>query len=170
MVHARPTAPETRPGLNCGIVQKDEHAAMPRFQVDFHQFRSLHKLLCFKPAPHAVRSRFACYLAVYFPEVAAHLDESDFGILHLEVGVLKAASAQAIASENWSTLSRHFAFTAALLNRGGGELRDALHVSYLGSLFYGETSRNHAQARTLLPRKLAHALERIERHYEDRVG
>jgi hypothetical protein len=35
------------------------------------------------------------------------------------------------------------------------------------NLFYGETSINFAKARTLMPKRLANALEIIERHYEE---
>ena len=144
--------------------------AIPRFQLDFHSFRDLHKIRCIEPSPTTVKSRFACYLAIYFPEAAALIDESDFGILHLEVGVLKLASRDAIAKGDWDTVSGHFAFVTSLLDNGGGELRNALSVSYLGSLFYGETSHLYAKARALLPRRLSRALESIERHYQDRVG
>ncbi len=145
-------------------------AGIPHFQLDFHSFRDMNKILCLNPSPFAGRSRFACYLAVYFPEVAQRIDEEDFGVLHLEVGVLKRASAGAIANGEWDALAGHYAFAGALAEHGGEELRRALEISYLGSLFYGESSCNHAKARTLLPRPLAHALERVERHYEDLVG
>jgi len=46
-------------------------------------------------------------------------------------------------------------------------LHDAIGISYLGNLFYDEISINYAKARTLLPRRLAVALEIIERHYEE---
>ncbi|HEY5993562.1 MAG TPA: hypothetical protein VIU46_03070 [Gallionellaceae bacterium] len=144
-------------------------AALPRFQLDYQSFRDLHKILCLKPQARGAKSRFACYLALYFPEVADLIDESDFSILHLEVGVLKLASRDAIAKGDWDALSRHFAFVMALLNNGGGELRDALSVSYLGELFYGESTGNFAVARCLLPQPLDSALEGLERHYGDRV-
>lgn len=153
-----------------GIAQKGDAATIPRFQLDYHSFRDLHKILCFKPAKHTVKSRFACYLAIYFPEVAQLIDENDFGILNLEVGVLKTVSRNAIYKGDWDTLSRHFAFVMALLDNGGGELRNALSVSYLGSLFYGESRGNFAVARCLMPRRLARALEGIEKHYSDCGG
>lgn len=145
-------------------------AGIPRLQLDYHSFRDMSKILCFKPSPFAGRSRFACYLAIYFPEIAQRIDEEDFGVLNLEVGVLKLASDGAIANGRWDALAGHYAFVEALAEHGGEELRRALEISYLGSLFYGESSCNHAKARSLLPRPLAHALERIERHYEDMVG
>jgi hypothetical protein len=140
---------------------------VPRLQLDYHSFRDMNKILCIKPSPFAGKSRFACYLGVYFPETARRIDEEDFGVLHLEVGVLKLASREAIEQGDWETLDAHYAFLAALAPHCGEELRRALDISYLGALFYGECGRNFAKARTMLPRTLACALEEIERHYED---
>ncbi len=153
-----------------GIVQMEDSHAIPRFQLDYLSFRDLHKILCCKPRRRAVQSRFACYLAVYFPEVAEHIDESDFGILHLEVGVLKLRSRSAIINGDWEVLTCHFAFVRSVLENGGHDLRDAVRISYLGSLFYGETGRNFAAARCLLPPRLSRELDSIEKHYEDLVG
>jgi hypothetical protein len=150
------------------IVLRDEASAgIPRFQLDYHSFRDMNKILCVKPSPFAGRSRFACYLGVYFPEIATRIDEDDFGILHLEVGALKLASRDAIVKGDWEALGAHYAFVVALFEHGGEELRGALNVSYLGSLFYGESAHDYAKARMLLPRGLACALEEVERHYED---
>ncbi len=160
------------PGISlsrAGIAQTGDAAVIPRFQLDYHAFCQLHAVLNANHTNGAVKSRFACFLAIYFPEEAAHIDESDFGILHLEVGVLKLMSRHAIAKGDWEALARHFAFVMALLENGGGELRNALSVSYLGSLFHGESTGNFAVARCLLPRRMARALEGIERHYEDRA-
>lgn len=147
----------------------DLGAVVPRFQLDYHSFRDMNKILCIKPSPFAGKSRFACYLGVYFPETAKRIDEEDFGILHLEVGVLKLASREAIVKGDWDMLTGHYAFVAALFEDCGDDLRDALSVSYLGALFYGECDHRYAKARTLLPRALVRALERVERHYEEQV-
>ena len=144
-------------------------AAVPRFQLDYNSFGELHKLVCLKSLPLAGNSRFASHLALYFPEVAARIDEGDFGILHLEVGALKLATRDAINHRDWHTVCKHFAFVEDLLGNAGDELRGALEVSYLGNLLYGETSINYAKARTLLPSLLAASLEKTEMHYESLV-
>jgi hypothetical protein len=141
--------------------------AIPRLQLDFNSFGELHKLVCLKSKPTPGNSRFASHLALYFPDVAAMMDEGDFGILHLEIGVLKLATLDAITRRDWETVRKHFTFIADLFEHSGTELCDALEISYLGNLLYGETSINYAKARSLLPRPLAIALEKIERHYED---
>lgn len=142
---------------------------IPRFQLDFNSFYDLHRLVCLKSLPVAGHSRFASHLALYVPEAAARIDEYDFGILHLEVGALTQVSRDAIAKRDWDMVSGHFAFVAGMLDDAGADLHDALLVSYLGSLFYGETTLNFAKARSLLPKKLAVALESVESHYEHMV-
>jgi len=142
-------------------------AAIPRFQLDYKSFSKLRELVLHKSLPLAGNSRFASHLALYFPEVAEQIEEGDFGILHLEVGALKLATRNAIDCHDWDYVRKYFTFVANMLENAGAELRDALHVSYLGNLFYGETSLDYAKARILLPKPLTIALEKVERHYEE---
>ena len=142
---------------------------IPRFQLDFNTFYDLHRVVGLKSLPAAGHSRFASHLALYFPEAAARIDENDFGILHLEVGALKILTREAIAKRDWESVGEHYSFVEVMMAVGGDELCDALQVSYLGSLFYGETSLNFAKARSLLPKKLASILENVESHYEHMV-
>ncbi|HEY5993126.1 MAG TPA: hypothetical protein VIU46_00840 [Gallionellaceae bacterium] len=137
----------------------------PRF--DYNSFRYLYTLAQLKPIPVAGYSRFAGYLAIHFPEVASKIDEADYGVLHLEVGELRLATRSAILQRDWPTVRAHFEFADSILKTADVELHDAIGVSYLGSLFYSETSLNFAKARTLLPKRLAVALEIMERHYEE---
>ncbi len=134
---------------------------------DCSSFRDLHKLAFLRPATSAAGSRFSRCLALHFPEVAASLDEADLGVLHLEVGVLKVATRVAISRRDWPTVTTHFDFVDSVLETAETELHDAIGVSYLVNLFYNETSLNYAKARTLMPRRLAVALEIMERHYEE---
>ena len=144
--------------------KEGQAAGMPPPQVGYRSFRETNKILCVEPSPFADRSRFAWHLAVYFPETARQVDEDDFGVLNLEVGVLTLASQAAIAAGDWEVLARHYAFVAALRLHCSATLRAALDISYLGNLLYGESSRNYAKARTLLPLSLARALEAVEAH------
>jgi hypothetical protein len=120
-----------------------------------------------KPISATGNSCFADYLAAHLPEVAATLDETDFGRLHLEVCALKIATHEAIQKRDWLTVRKHFTFIDNVLEAAETELHDAIGVSYLINLFYNETSINFAKARTLMPKRLATALEIMERHYED---
>lgn len=143
-------------------------AIQPKVKFDYNAFCHLYKLVQLKPIPFAGYSRFAGYLAIHFPEVAASIDEADYGVLHLEVGEFKLATRSAILKRDWPTVRMHFEFVDGLLESADADLHDAIGVSYLGNLFYRETSLNYAKARTLLPKRLAVALEIIERHYEER--
>lgn len=126
-----------------------------------------HKLALLKSIPFARNSRFANYLAVHFPEVASTIEAEDLGMLHLEVSALKLATHEAIQKRDWKTVSTHFAFVDDVLEAAETELHDAIGISYLVNLFYNETSLSFATARTLMPKRLATALEIMERHYEE---
>lgn len=135
--------------------------------LDFRTFVYLHKLLRFDAKHHAneVRSRFACILAVNLPDVAATIDESDFGFMHLEVGALKQATRSAIRNREWETVIKHFEFVDELLRDAPAELQCAIQISYLGMLFHGETCLNYEKARILLPNPLKTELKNVEHHY-----
>jgi hypothetical protein len=133
---------------------------------EYNSFRAGNKLALVKPTP-GTNCHFAALLGIHFPEVAASIDEDDSGVLHLEVGVLTRATRDAIRRRDWPTVARHFAFVDSVLETADTKLHDAIGVSYLGNLFYSETSLNYAKARTLMPERLSVALEIIERHYEE---
>jgi len=138
-----------------------------RSRPNYNAFCDLQKLGFLKTIPFDGISRFAGYIAVHFPDVAASIDEADFGVLHLEVGEFKLATRDAILWRDWETVRTHFAFIDKVLETADIDLHNAIGISYLGNLFYNETSLNFAKARTLLPKRLAVALEIIERHYEE---
>lgn len=135
-------------------------------KFDSQAFPHPHKLTFLRPIPASGHTRFANYLALYFPEVMEIMDEVDWGVLHLEVGALKLATRDAIVNRDWATVAMHFAFVDSMLEGAERELHDAIRVSYLGNLFYSEASLNYAKARTLLPPRLFVALKMVERHYE----
>lgn len=139
----------------------------PKTRLDYNSFCEQHKLAFLKSIPFARNSRFASYLALHFPEVAANIDAEDLGMLHLEVSAFKLATRDAILKRDWSTVSTHFAFVDDVLETAETELHDAIGISYLVNLFYSETSHDFATARTLMPKRLATALEIMERHYEE---
>lgn len=140
----------------------------PTCAVNFEAFSAIRSILNSRPRPtRGPRSCFANHLMLYLPEIAERIDEADYGELHLEIGELKLASREAIQAGDWHAVREQFTFVDHLLAVNSGDVAEAISVSYLGALFYGELSRNHAIARCLLPRRLAIALEKIERHYEE---
>jgi hypothetical protein len=136
-------------------------------RLDKDSLGDLNKRVSLKSIPFARNSRFANYLAIHFPEVATTIEAEDLGMLHLEVSALKLATHDAILKGDWPTVRTHFAFVDDVLEAAAIELHDAIGISYLVNLFYNETSLNFATARTLMPRRLATALEIMERHYEE---
>lgn len=141
-------------------------AVAPALQRGYESFDGLYRRVCLRSLRVNGESRFAGYLALHLPEVAARIDEADYGVLHLEIAALKAATREAIHRRDWHTVGKHFAFVTTLLEDASADLRNAIDVSYLAGLLYGEGSLNYAKARTLLPPVLLRALERIEKHYE----
>lgn len=141
---------------------------MPACAINFKAFSSIRRILNNKPrVARGACSCFANHLALRFPEVAERIDEADHGELHLEMGELKLATRDAILCGDWPTVAEQFAYAAQLLKEGDPAVQDAVRISYLGNLFYDEMSQAYAKARCMLPRRLAIALEKTERHYEE---
>ncbi len=137
---------------------------------DYESFENLLRLVYLRPPRMAERSRFASHLALYLPEVAARIGDDDLGVLHLEMGVLKLAVRDAIARRDWPAVNRYFSQVGRMMEDAGPDLFDAISVSLLGSLFYGETSLGFQRARTLLPEPLRLALAIVEQHYREIGG
>jgi hypothetical protein len=132
-------------------------------QADINSFR---KLAFRNPFPATENSQNTDYLTAHFPKVAAGINTDNWA-LHLEIGAMTLATREAISKHDWSTLSAHFAFIDSVLETADTQLHEAIGVSYLVNLFYGETALDYAKARTLMPKRLAAALEIMERHYEE---
>lgn len=112
------------------------------------------------------RTDFIYQLMSEFPEIAARIDESDFGILPLEIGVMTLATKEAINRFGLHTVSMHFAFMGKLFDCANKELKDAIQIAYVENLLLGETSPAYAAARFLLPRYLGIALKQSESHFK----
>lgn len=137
-----------------------------RFLSDFRKFASLRSILSKKHSqPLMTRLDFMQQVALYLPEVSALIEESDFGILHLEVGALKLATRRALRQFDLSRIRRHLFLVGNLFEHANTELREAILVSYLEPLFLGETSIAHAEARILLSQPMEEALRRSEMHF-----
>ncbi|MDH2916429.1 MAG: hypothetical protein PXX77_06060 [Gallionella sp.] len=133
------------------------------FPADFGAFSSM------RISSHG-RADFIYQLTLYFPEVAARIDESDFGILPLEIGVMTVATKDAIRRFDLYTVSRHFSFIGRLFDCADTELRNGIQIAYLENLLLGETSPAHVAARCLLPKSLKTALKQSESHFEQIIS
>jgi hypothetical protein len=131
--------------------------------LDFKTFCSLRHMVSHQRKQWVVGSAdFMQLLALHLPEVAEHVDESDFGYIHLEVGVLKLASRSAIMRRNMLELLRHLILVGDLLGRADQPLHDALRVSWLEALFLGESGAETIAARGMLPRVMEDMLRKAE--------
>jgi hypothetical protein len=131
--------------------------------LDFKTFCSLRRMVSHQRKQWTVGCcDFMQLLALHLPEVAEHVDESDFAYIHLEVGVLKIASRTAILCRDMSELLRHLILVSDLFGRAEKTLHDALRVSYLEALFLDETGSEFCAARSMLPNTLEDILRKSE--------
>ncbi|MBU1214993.1 MAG: hypothetical protein KKF58_05785 [Gammaproteobacteria bacterium] len=131
--------------------------------MDFKTFCSLRRMISHQHKKWSVDcGDFMQLLALHLPEVAEHVDESDFGYIHLEVGVLKLASHKAIVGRDMSGLLRHLILVTDLLGRADQTLHDALRVSWLEALFLEECGAEFIAARSMLPKMMEDMLRKAE--------
>ena len=155
------SAPEVEPAVSI-----DGTLPIRRFLSDFRKFTSLRSMLSKKQSrPQMTRLDFMQQVALYLPEVSALIEESDFGILHLEVGALKLATRQALRQFDLGRIRRHLFLAGNLFEHADAELREALLVSYLEPLFLDETSIAHLEARSLLSQPMEEALRQSEMRF-----
>lgn len=117
------------------------------------------------PVTIMTRTDFIHHVTLHLPEVAALIEEEDFGILHLELGAMKLASRAAIMRYEFYTLRRHFAFITYLFEHASRALRDAIQISYVEALFIGERGEAYEYARAILPDSLKDTLKKAEQYY-----
>ena len=142
------------------------HDAQPLWQehlLDFRMFASLRRMVSHQLyKPLVGRLEFVRQVTLYLPEVAARIEESDFGIVHLEVGAMKLATRYAISHRDFATVRKHLSLIADLFDRADAELHDAICISYLEGLFLGDTSDAFLEAHKLLPYPMKSALGNAE--------
>lgn len=144
-----------------GGVQPFEHL------LDFKTFASLRRMVSHqKSKPLVTRADFMKQVTLYLPEVAARIEESDFGIVHLEVGAMKLATRDAIVARDPAAVRRYLALIADLFERADAELYDAIRISFLEALFLGETSFVYTEARNMLSRTMENVLRQAETRLE----
>lgn len=156
------TLPRTDFAFADGIVQPFDHL------LDFRAFTSLRRMVSYQYSkPLVKRADFIKQITLYLPEVAARIEESDFGIVHLEVGTLRLATREAFARSDFAAVRKHMQLAADLFDRADAELYDAIRVSWLEALFLGETSAAHIAARGLLSKPMENVLRQAELRLEN---
>lgn len=155
------TLPRTDLHIAEGVMQPFEHL------LDFKTFASLHRMVTHQQSkPLIKRTDFMKQVTLYLPEVAARIEESDFGIVHLEVGALKLATRDAFTRSDFATVRKHLSLIADVFDRADAELYDAIRISYLEALFLDQTTAAHIVARGMLSRPMENALRQAELRFE----
>lgn len=157
------TMPHPHPSFADNIMQSFDHIP------DYRTFASLRRMVAHQQSkPLLKRTDFMKQAILYLPEVVARIEESDFGILHLEVGAMRLATRDAIVRRDFATVRRHLLLIAELFERADAELYEAIRISYLEALFLDETSVTYGEARGLLSRPMENVLRQAEAALERR--
>lgn len=137
-----------------------------RYLSDFRMFTTLRRMLSQSQArPLMKRIDFMQQVTLYLPEVAALIEERDFGVLHQEVGALRFATQQALRQLDFTRVRRHLSLLGNMFEHADAELHEAIKTSYLEALFLGETSSAHLEARSMLSKPMEQALRQAELRY-----
>ena len=112
-------------------------------------------------------AEFLRRLKARFPQVFDEIDDSDRGLLHLEMATLARATSAAISARESAHATDHFAFVDDLLAQADPSVENAIYVSYLENVFLGESRPEYLDARARLPNRLANALRELEQHFEE---
>lgn len=156
-----PTLPHSGLPVADGVMQPFEHL------LDFKTFASLRRMVTHQQSkPLIKRTDFMKQVTLFLPEVAARIEESDFGVVHLEVGAMKLATRDAFANSDFATVRKHLFLIADLFDRADDELYEAIRISYLEALFLDEVSAAHIVARSMLSRPMENALRQAELRLE----
>jgi hypothetical protein len=155
------TLPRTNLTVADGVLQPFEHL------FDFKTFASLRRMVSHQQSkPLIKRTDFMKLVTLYMPEVAERIEESDFGVIHLEIGAMKLATKDAFVRNDFTTVRKHLFMIADLFDRADAELYDAIRISYLEALFLGDTSAAHIVARGMLSKAMENALRQAELRLE----
>ena len=116
------------------------------------------------------RNAFVAMLAERYPAVAADIDESMWGLLHLEMGQLARAAQAAISDEDPAAVREHFRFIDEVYRRATPEVKNAVHVSYLECLSFDGKHGKRIKARELLSPTLQAGLRGLEAYNAELFG
>jgi hypothetical protein len=108
--------------------------------------------------------RFVALLRERFPEVAAQIDATSEGLLHMEMAALSRATQRAIDAQDREAVKRHFSFVDEVFRDGTTDVINAVNVSFLENLRFDGRKAGPTNARDLLPPRLRQALVALEEY------
>jgi hypothetical protein len=92
------------------------------------------------------RVQFLAELAAEFPDVVAQIRSDESGLLHCEVAAFRRATERAMDTGQLWAAEQHFRFVERVLQHADSDLRNALEVSYLEDLAFGELTAERYRA------------------------
>jgi hypothetical protein len=112
----------------------------------------------------ADRDAFIRMLSEQYPAVAAEIDETFQGLLHLEMATLVHAVQAAINDGDSAAVRDHFRFIDAVYRHATPEVKNAVHVLYLENLDFDGKDGKRIKAREMLSPALEAALTGLEEY------
>lgn len=113
------------------------------------------------------REQFLAELGAEFPDVVSQIRPDESGLLHCEVGAFRRVTESAMDGGRLWTAERHFRFVERVLREASPDVRNALEVSYLEDLAFGElTAARYKAVRERMPRTLRAVLVRHRREWQ----
>jgi hypothetical protein len=101
------------------------------------------------------REEFLAELAAEFPEVVSQIRPDESGLLHCEVAAFLRATESAMDAGLFWTAERHFQFVQRVLLDACPDLQNAIEVSYLEDLAFGElTAARYRAVKERMPKSL----------------
>lgn len=112
------------------------------------------------------RTRFERLLAQRFPAIAAEIDESERGLLHMEMAAFARGTCAAIDRGDSEEVEAHLGFIDELFCNALPDLENAIYVSYLENVFLRSQDERYLSARRMLSDRLRAALADLEDHWK----
>lgn len=110
------------------------------------------------------RERFIAMLTERYPDIAADIDESARGLLHLEMGTFARATQVAISNEDKAAIKGYFAFIGEVFRLATPEMKNAVFVSFLECLSFDGRHGKRIGAREMLSPQLQAGLRELEEY------
>jgi hypothetical protein len=108
------------------------------------------------------REKFLQLLSEEFPEVPQAFDESEKGLLHCEMGAFARVTEQTIDQGQLVKVEEYFAFIDRVRANAHPELENAIDVSYIEYLAFGEVTESRLKAIRKMPTPIRQILLEID--------
>lgn len=107
-------------------------------------------------------TKFLQMLTEEFPEVPQAFDENITGLLHCEMGCFARLTEEAMDAGHFWQVERYFRFIERVREDAAPEVENAIDVSYVEFLAFGEVTGNRHQAMKRMPETLRTILLEID--------